>query len=436
MLRANYICNDELAENSMLERYKIITVTHKRINLKEISRFVVHTACDEMLCVRLQELKQQFGLEELYYLATCNRILYFFISDQAFDANFAARFLLAANPHLSNDVLNHIDDKALLLEGMDAIDHFYGVAASIDSMVIGERQILGQVRDAYNRCHSWGLTGDSLRLAIQHAIVAAKGIYSRTRIGEKPVSIVSLAIQQMMRAKLAQDARIVIVGAGQTNQLVGKFLAKYGFTNTRVFNRTVGKAEQLAATIGENASAHPLSQLATYEGGFDCLIVTTGATQPVITHSLYRQLLGGEKARKIVIDLSIPHNVDEAVCQQFPMQYIEIEGLRVLAKDNLAFREKELHQAKRLLVEYLSEFPTLYKQRQLELAMRTVPTEIKAVRQKAVNEVFRKEVEVLDETTRELVDRMLSYMEKKCIGIPMRAAREILIEAQRNGSSL
>ncbi len=186
----------------MLERFKIITVTHKRISLKKIGDFVVHTPGEEPLSDRLQELKAQFGLEELYYLATCNRILYFFISDHLLDATFAARFLLAANPHLSNEVLDNIEDAALLLEGMDALNHFYDVAASIDSMVIGERQILGQVRDAYDQCLSWGLTGDNLRLAIQHAIVAAKGIYSHTRIGEKPVSVVSLAIQQMMRSKL------------------------------------------------------------------------------------------------------------------------------------------------------------------------------------------------------------------------------------------
>ncbi len=420
----------------MLERFKIITVTHKRISLKKIGDFVVHTPGEEPLSDRLQELKAQFGLEELYYLATCNRILYFFISDHLLDATFAARFLLAANPHLSNEVLDNIEDAALLLEGMDALNHFYDVAASIDSMVIGERQILGQVRDAYDQCLSWGLTGDNLRLAIQHAIVAAKGIYSHTRIGEKPVSVVSLAIQQMMRSKLPHDARILIVGAGQTNQLVGKFLAKYGFTNVRVFNRTLSKAEQLAATIGGRASAHCLSELAGYSDGFDCLVVTTASTDPIIVPDLYEQLLQGETQRKIIIDLSIPHNVAEAVYEQYNVQYIEIEGLRLLAKDNLAFREQEVQQARKLLIEYLSEFPTLYKQRQLELAMRIVPNEIKAVKHKALNEVFRKEVEVLDETTRELVDRMLSYMEKKCIGIPMKAAREALVEAQRNGSAL
>ncbi len=417
----------------MLDKYKIITITHKRISLKNMGDFVVQTPGEELLSDRLQELKGQFGLDELFYLATCNRILYFFTSNQPLDANFAARFLLAANPHLSNEVLDHIEEVALLLEGMDALNHFYDVAASIDSLVVGERQILGQVRNAYEQCQAWGLTGDSLRLAIQQAVVTAKGIYSRTRIGEKPVSIVSLAIQQMMRSKLPHDARILIVGAGQTNQLVGKFLAKYGFTNVLVFNRTLSKAEQLAMTIGGRASAHQLLELTEYRGGFDCLIVTTAATEPVIVPGLYEQLLQGETQRKLIIDLSIPHNVDEAVYEQYDVQYIEIEGLRLLAKDNLAFREKEVQHAKKLLIEYLAEFPTLYKQRQLELAMRLVPNEIKAVKNKALNEVFRKEVEVLDEATRELVDRMLSYMEKKCIGIPMKAAREALVKAQHNG---
>lgn len=419
----------------MLETYKVITVTHKGISLKEIGDFVVRSLNEERLDERLREIKAQFELEELYYLATCNRVLYFFVSEQALDTNFAARFLLAANPHLSNDVLNCIDESALLLEGMDALNHFFEVAASIDSLVVGERQILGQVRAAYEQCHSWGLTGDRLRLAVQQAVVAAKGIYSRTRIGEKPVSIVSLAIQQMMRAKLPAGARILIVGAGQTNQLVGKFLAKYGYTNVRVFNRTLSRAEQLAATVGGAASAHPFADLEQYDAGFDCLIVTTGATEPIITPALYERLLGGESQRKLVIDLSVPHNVAEAVTGWYDVHYIEIEGLRLLAKENLAFREREVQQAKNLLTEYLSEFPALFQQRQLELAMRSVPTEIKAVKKKAMDEVFRREVEVLDEATRELVDRMLSYMEKKCIGIPMKAAREALLETPRKESA-
>jgi glutamyl-tRNA reductase len=308
---------------------------------------------------------------------------------------------------------------------MDALSHLYSVAGSIDSLVVGEHQILGQLREAYDRNLEWGLTGDNIRLAVQNAILAAKGVYSNTRIGDKPVSIVSLAIQQMLRAHVHKDDRVLIVGAGQTNQLVGKFLLKHEFTDVRVFNRTLLKAQELAANL--NGAAFPLDRLPEHRGGFDCLIVCTGSTEPIVDASLYEKLLNGESGRKVVIDLSIPHNVDPEVSEKFDVQYIEIEGLRILAKENLAFREQEVSRAKHLLDNYLQEFPTIHKQRQLEIALRSLPTEIKAVKSRALNDVFRKEVETLDDHTRDLVERMLAYMEKKCIGIPMKAAREALI---------
>jgi len=409
----------------MLEKYKIITVTHKRINLKEIAQFVVQTGKGESVRDRLAELKEQFGLEELMYLSTCNRVMYFFTSDNTLDESFAARFLMAVNPHLSNNTLNHIEEMALLLEGMDALSHLYAVAGSIDSLVVGEHQILGQIREAYERSLEWGLTGDNIRVAVQNAILAAKGVYSNTRIGDKPVSIVSLAVQQMLRAHVHKDDRVLIVGAGQTNQLVGKFLLKHEFSNVRVFNRTLLKAQELASNL--QGTAFPLDRLPEHQGGFDCLIVCTGATEPIVDASLYAKLLNGESGRKVVIDLSIPHNVAPEISEQFDVQYIEIEGLRILAKENLAFREQEVTRAQHLLDNYLQEFPTLYKQRQLEIALRGLPTEIKAVKSKVLNDVFRKEVDTLDDNTRDLVERMLAYMEKKCIGIPMKAAREALI---------
>ena len=130
----------------------------------------------------------------------------------------------------------------------------------------------------------------------------------------------------------------------------------------------------------------------------------------------------------MVIDLSVPHNVDPRVVEQFDTHYIEIEGLRSLAKENLAFREREVSEARALLQVFLDEFPIIYNQRRLEIAMRHVPEEIKAIRSRAVNEVFRKEVDQLDASSRELIDRMMAYMEKKCIGIPMKAARKAILK--------
>ncbi len=405
----------------ILRNLKILTVTHKSAKLKEIGDFVVRTSDSTTLQTQLETLKATFAFDELFYVATCNRVLYFFVTNENLDSQFTTRFFQYINPNLSEATLQSV----VALEGEAAIAHLFEVAASIDSLVVGERQILGQLREAYDQCHAWGLTGDNIRLAFQQAVVAAKEIYAQTRIGDKPVSVASLAVRKMMSAHLPKDARILLIGAGQTNALVTKFLNKHTFNNVTVFNRSVQKAEELAALVG--GKARSLTDIEDYKEGFDCLIVCTGAIDPIITTQVYEQLLNGEAGEKMVIDLAIPHNVEEAVIQKFPVRYIEIEGLRTLAQENMAFREDEVEKAKILLAKHIQDFPAIFKQRQLTRAMSRVPDEIKAVKNKALNEVFRKDVENLDAPTRELLEKMLTYMEQKCIAVPMKVAREMAV---------
>jgi glutamyl-tRNA reductase len=409
----------------MLSTFKILTVTHKRTNLKEIGDFVIKASNDEALLEQLNSIKAQFGIDELLYLPTCNRVMYFFTTEQLVDEHFMAHFFQRVNPTLSIARINNITEIAQDYQGMEAMEHLFDVAASLDSLVIGERQILRQLREAYEQCQKWGLLGDKIRMAFQQALQGAKTVYANTGIGEKPISVVSLAIQKMLHAQVPKTSRVLLIGAGQTNQLVGKFLLKHHFTNVTVFNRSIEKAQKLAQSF--DGEAYTLDALDEYDKGFDVMIVCTGATKAIMTDHLYKKLIGADRTRKVVIDLAIPNNVTPEVVAGNNVEYIEIEGLRNLAKANLAFREQEVVKAKQLLKKYLGEFPRLLKQRQIELAMRSVPSKIKAVKHKAVNEVFQKEIATLDEHTKALMMDMLSYMEKKCIGIPMKAAREAVL---------
>lgn len=409
----------------MLEGYKILTVTHRNTHVKEIGKYVVQQNDPESLSAKLEDLKKSFGLDELLYLATCNRVMYFFYTEKELDHNFSFRFFQEVNPDLTANDLFLLPKKIKFLEGDAALSHLYEVAASVDSLVVGEREILRQLRQAYDSCIEWGLTDDKLRLAMNSAVAGAKKVYANTRIGEKPVSVVSLAVKEMLSADLPQDARILMVGAGQTNQLVAKFLRKYDFANVNVYNRSLPRAEQVASMLDGKAGL--LENLSEHKGGFDCMIVCTGATDSVIDADLYEKLLEGETDEKVVIDLSIPYNVDKKVFEKNKAKHIEIEGLRTLAKENLSFREKEVTLAKKMLEENLEEFHSIYRERQIVLAMRQVPTEIKAIKAHAMNHVFRKEMENLDDDSRALVEQMMTYMEKRCIGIPMQAAKEAFL---------
>ena len=106
------------------------------------------------------------------------------------------------------------------------------------------------------------------------------------------------------------------------------------------------------------------------------------------------------------------------------MNYIEIENLKSLAKENMAFRQNEISKAKEIIGERLIEFHKIHQQRQIEKAMRHVPQQIKAVKAHAMNEVFKKDLEQLDEDALEVLERVMNYMEKRCISIPMKAAKD------------
>ena len=409
----------------MQENYKILTITHRRTELKQIGKYVIKVDTNDDLKARLEVIKDHFGFNEFLYLATCNRVMFLFHADLNLDLNFAKRFFQFINPDLSDIQINNLENILFRLEGEDAIRHIFEVAASIDSLVVGEREILRQLREAYSQCEDWKLTGDNLRLLFQSLVVGAKEVYAQTRIGEKPVSVVSLAIQKLLSSGVSKDAKLLLIGAGQTNALVAKFLKKYNYNNVVVFNRGFEKAKQLANYL--DAEALPLSELQNYRGGFDGIIICTGATHAILDETIYKAILQNDESEKLIIDLSIPNNVAPEVVQGFPVQYVEIDDLRQLAKINLSFREQEVEKARHLLNAYILEFPILYRQRQMELAMREVPQEIKAVKSKAMNEVFKKELENLDEDTIALLDKMMTYMEKKCISIPMKVAKEMVI---------
>jgi glutamyl-tRNA reductase len=378
----------------------------------------------------LHKLKVEFGFEELLYLSTCNRILYLFTTPKKINSAFTKRFLSAINPIFQpKNSDKRIADEVLTFEGIKAVNHLYEVAASVDSLVIGEREILRQLREAYKECQDWQLAGENLRLLMRYVVTGAKKVYAQTRIGEKPISVVSLAVQKMLASKFSRRSRILLIGAGQTNNLVSKFLAKYDYQNVTVFNRTFEKAEKLAARFS-NGSTLGLDRLPHYREGFDIIIACTGSTKPLITNELYVDLLNGDATKKMVIDLSVPNNVDRIIAETHDVNYIEIEDIRQMAKVNLSFREREVTSAKTIIQEELIEFDVQFQHRQIELAMREIPVKIKEVKTKAINEVFKKELEGLDESTIDLMNRMLTYMEKKCISIPMKMAKEIAVSGQ------
>lgn len=387
-----------------------------------IGDFVIENSSEENTLSVLQQIKADFQIDELMYLATCNRVMFFFYKEQLNpDHPFIHKFFHNINDKLAslNGSLNkHVES----FQGEQAIEHLLEVASSIDSMVVGEREILRQLRSSYDFANEHKLCGDKIRIAMHCAIKSAKEVYGETKIGEKPVSVVSLAIQELLKENPKRDSRILMIGAGQTNILVSKFLKKHGFSKLSVYNRTLAKAKKLALAL--NGSADTLDQLDHHKKGFDILFVCTGATESIISKDQYESLLNGETDKKIIIDLAVPRNVDEQVVNAFETNYIEVDSLKYLADQNMAFRQNEIHKVKSILDTRLEEFKILYQERIIEKALSHIPTEIKAIKEKAITEVFSKDLAKLDDDTRALIEQMMTYMEKKCIAVPIKNAKK------------
>ena len=407
----------------VLNQLHTVAFTHRNFEVDTIGK--LHIALDEQQA-RLLPIKQQFQLEELLMLSTCNRVEFSLVSAEEIDAPFLHAFLSTIYPTFDSEFLTSFVLKLEHYQGMRAVDHAMSVASSVDSMIIGEREIITQVRQAYEHCTAIGLTGDLLRILNRHVVETAKKVYTRTSISTKPVSVVSLAYHQLKNLQIPLGARFLIIGAGMTNTTMGRFLKKHGFKHFAVFNRTLAKAERLAEELG--GTAHDLHALNTYSQGFDVIICCTGADHHIITPSLYAQVLQGEQKQKTVIDMAIPQDLDPVITQQHAVKHISVGFLQKISNENLKERAKELAHVEEILAEAHTEFQQILQVRQVELAMRAVPEEIKRIKSDAINEVFKEEINSLDPQSREVLEKILGYVEKKYIAGPMKLAKEILVQ--------
>jgi glutamyl-tRNA reductase len=405
-----------------LKYLKVIAFTHKQIELKEIGRLVV---CQENLTEKLQQVKIQFGIPEIFYLATCNRVEFVMTTPQVVDKDFAKRFIEAFNTELCEHSLSTFMDGASIYEDQEAMVHLLRTSCSLESLIVGEKEILAQLRKAYEHCKEAGLTGDGLRMIMNCVVKTAKEVYTHTNISKNPISVVSLAYRKLKDLNLCSNARILIIGAGETNRNISKYLQKHKFSNFAVFNRTVSKATQLAKDLG--GEAFDLEALKTYNKGFDAIITCTSAVEPIITTEIYQSLLNGETGRKTIVDLAIPNDTAPEVLEQFPVNFIEVHSLNEVAKRNLQERYHELVHAEGIIEQNIAEFLTQLKQRRIEVAMRQVPEKIKEIRNTAINSVFADEVQSMDQQSRDILEKVINYMEKKYISVPMVMAKDILI---------
>jgi glutamyl-tRNA reductase len=402
----------------MLDQFKVIAFTFKKLSFEQIGQ--LHKTEAESASYFQQFLKA-FQLKEMMYLSTCNRVEFFIVTEREIDHDFLQWFVHAIKPELSKTDIQVFVKAAEIYTGIEAVEHMMRLSASLDSMVVGEREIITQVRQAFEHCRNTGLVGDSIRLVMRQTIETAKQVFSETTIAHHPVSVVSLAYRELLeRINLNQNLNIVLIGAGQSVQSFANYLSKEVKAQYSIFNRSIDRAENIAQLL--NGKAYALETLQDFNQDIDVIVSCTGSDQEMVDAHLLEKLDQNKKL-KMVIDLAIPADVNQAAVLNRNAIYVGLEALESIAKNNLKFRNEAISEAEAIIHSNLLVFESLYKERQIERAFSAIPEQIKNAKEKAINEVFAEELAQMDEASKAIVFKALNYLEKKANAALMTAAK-------------
>ncbi len=334
----------------------------------------------EGLVEALGRLRSEVGLAEAMVLSTCNRVE---IYGRANEAVAPALVSFLADYH--RRPAGELDPFLYRLEGEQAVRHAFRVAASLDSMVLGEPQILGQVKEAYQAAEKAGALGSVLNALRNRSIAAAKRARTETGIGENAVSVSYVAVE--LARKIfgeLQDRSVLLVGAGKMSELAARHLVRSGARATVLGGRTFEKAEQLAAALGGTAA--PFESLRAELMKADIVISGTGAPGIVIRAEDIQAASVGRRGRPLfLIDIAVPRDIDPEAAKLSGVFLYDLDDLKSVSEANLRERQKEAAAAETLVEREVLDF--LEWRRSLEV----VPVLVELRRR--ADEIRRAEVE-------------------------------------------
>ena len=331
----------------------VIGVSHKTAPVDVRERFAMGS---EILPEILARLSQRPELEEAMFLSTCNRVEVIALPKTKRSAEEASRAIRDA---LREQIgASSIDDLAEWLyekNGEEAVRHVFRVAASLDSMVLGEPQILGQVKDAYDAAVAAGALRSHLSRCVNRAFTVAKRVRSETQLGAGTVSISSVAVDLAKRifGDLG-DHNVLLVGAGEMAEQAAKALGKNA-KSIHVCNRSFERAANLAAQFGGTAA--PLEQLDSELLVSDVVVASTSSKTYVITRDLVKRVMKQRKGRTLFfVDIAVPRNVDPEVHRLDNVYVFNVDDLEQEVAENMKARQAEVSAAEKIVEAELAEF--------------------------------------------------------------------------------
>jgi len=320
-----------------------VGISHHTASVETRERYAA--ACSE------EALCSAIGCKEALTLATCNRVEIFASAEQPIATAEVLRALQRCDPE---DVEN--SEAFYRHDGEACAAHLFRVAAGLDSMVIGETEILGQVKKAYEAARASGSAGPLLHRLFQRAFRVAKQVRSNTDITRGAVSVGSVAVD--LAVKIFGDLRerrVLVLGAGETSERTARALNSRGVNDIRVSNRSFERAENLAALV--RGRAVPFADWTAECREIDILISSTSAEEPLLTPQLLAPMLRGRADRPLfIIDIAVPRDVAPEVNEMEGVYLYDIDSLQSIAEQSLALRRQQISAAEKIIAEHVADF--------------------------------------------------------------------------------
>jgi glutamyl-tRNA reductase len=337
----------------------VLGVSHKTAPVGVRERLAV---VPETMDALLAELTTLPSVREAALLSTCNRVEIYAAVDA--DADRAARGLAEALARHAG--VTSLELGAHLYERRDAeaVLHLFRVASSLDSLVLGEPQILGQTKQAHDTARQHGSAGAILNACFQGAFRVARRVRRETEIARNPVSVSSVAIELARQVFGGFERKqVLIVGAGKMSELAARTLRTQGATLT-VTNRTRARADELADRFG--AQVRDWSDLPGALGAADIVIASTGAQRPVLTLEMLRQVARARRGRPLfLLDIAVPRDVEPEVGELDGIYLADIDNLQKVASEHRDERKSEADDAEAIVAQELDRFLKAWRGRQL-----------------------------------------------------------------------
>ncbi|MDV2581137.1 glutamyl-tRNA reductase [Alkalibacillus haloalkaliphilus] len=369
------------------------------------------TFSEDQISEAMTKLNEEKSILENVIVSTCNRTELYVVSDQLHTGRYYVKKFLA--DWFSMDV-DYVANFIELKEEKEAIKHLFNVAAGLDSMVLGETQILGQVKDSFNKAQNDGASGLMFNQLFKQAITTAKRAHKETEIGENAVSI-SYAAVELAKTIFDQlrNQHVVILGAGKMGELAVQNLHGSGVHNITVVNRTVEKAEEVASKFSGRAKS--MDELNEVLEEADIVITSVGTDHYILQQSDLKSVVKKRNGKPLfMVDIAVPRNLDPAIEQLDSMFLYDIDDLQGIVDQNLEERKQAAAEIDQMINVEMTDFDEWIKTLGVVPVISALRKKALTIQQDTMESIERKmpdltprEKKVLNKHTKSIVNQML-----------------------------